>query len=118
VWAAHDPGAERTEAMLRHEHRALGRRSSVEALRLFRNPHQNVVFAGHRRRLRLLDGGTDARCGSATVRPLLPVPGWTDASTIGSGDLPFEEHPHVLEAGARLRRHRQQPALAAARSRP
>ena len=91
-WAAHDPSPT-LEAILRmNTARSAG--EFVEALRLFRNPHQNVVFADTAGAFGYWMAGRVPlrRSGSP---PLLPVAGWTGEHD-WIGDLPFDEHPHVL----------------------
>ncbi len=89
-WTAHEPSTE-FRALL-GMNRARSAAEFVEALRHFRNPHQNVVFAD-------VEGTYGYRMvGRVPVRRsgdgLLPVPGWT-----GEHDwvryLEWEEMPHV-----------------------
>ena len=91
-WIGHDPSPS-VEAILR-----MGTSRSaaefIEALRLFRNPPLNVVFAD--------TAGTYGYwlAGRVPLRksgrpPLLPVPGWSGEGD-WVGDLPFEDHPHVV----------------------
>jgi penicillin amidase len=92
-WIAHDP-ATTPEGVLRMN-TARSAAEFVAALRLFRDPHQNVVFAD--------TAGTFGywMAGRVPLRasggpPLLPVPGWTDENE-WVGELPFDAHPHVLD---------------------
>ncbi len=91
-WTAHDPSPEFRALMGMNRARSAG--EFLAALRDFRSPHQNVVFAD-------VDGTIGYWMGGRVpVRRsgvgLLPVPGWT-----GEGDwtryLEWEEHPHVLD---------------------
>jgi penicillin amidase len=92
-WVGLDPSPT-AEAIMRMD----GARSAAEfidALRLFRDPHQNVVFAD------TAGAWGYWMAGRVPLRrrgrpPLLPVAGWTDEHD-WVGDLPFEDHPHVLE---------------------
>jgi penicillin amidase len=92
-WVAHDP-ATTPEAVLRMN-TARSAAEFVEALRLFRDPHQNVVFADTAGAFGYwMAGRVPLRAGGRP--PLLPVPGWTDEHE-WIGDLPFDQHPHVLD---------------------
>jgi penicillin amidase len=92
-WVAHDPSPSAEAILAMNTARSAA--ELVEALRLFRDPHQNVVFAD--------TAGTFGywMAGRVPLRrdgrpPLLPVPGWTGEHD-WIGDLPFEEHPHVVD---------------------
>jgi penicillin amidase len=92
-WAAHDPAptAEAIFAM----NTARTAAEFVDALERFRNPHQNVVFADTAGTFGYwMAGRVPMRRGGRP--PILPVPGWT-AEHDWIGDLPFAEHPHVLD---------------------
>lgn len=91
-WVAHDVST--TSLALRAMNMAASAAEFIDALRLFTNPHQNVVFAD--------TAGTFGywMAGQVPLRrsgrpPLLPVPGWTGEHD-WVGVLPFEEHPHVV----------------------
>jgi penicillin amidase len=90
-WTAHDPSTELRALVGMNRARSAG--EFLEALRGFRSPHQNVVFAD-------ADGTIGYwMAGRVPVRSsgngILPVPGWT-----GEGEwvryLEWEEHPHVV----------------------
>jgi len=90
-WTAFDPSPE-FRALI-GMNRARSAAEFLAAIRDFRNPHQNIVFAD-------ADGTIGYwMAGHVPVRKsgtgLLPVPGWT-----GEGDwtryLEWDEHPHVL----------------------
>ncbi len=91
-WVAHDVST--TSLALRAMNMAGSAAEFIDAVRLFTNPHQNVVFAD--------TAGTFGywMAGQVPLRrsgrpPLLPVPGWTGEHD-WVGVLPFEEHPHVV----------------------
>ena len=90
-WTAHDPSVE-FRALI-GMNRARSTEEFLRALRDFRTPHQNVVFADADGTIGYWMGGRVPvrRSGNG----LLPVPGWT-----GEGEwvryLDWEEHPHVL----------------------
>lgn len=89
-WAGHDPSD--AVAALRAMNRASTAASFREALRLFDNPHQNVVFADTAGDFGYQLGGHVPLRGGGRTPPLLPVPGWT-GEWDWNGRLPFEEHP-------------------------
>ncbi|MFW6079635.1 MAG: penicillin acylase family protein, partial [Gemmatimonadota bacterium] len=93
-WAAHDPSP--SAAAFAALGRARDWASFDDAIRLFRNPHQNVVYADTAGHIGYRMGGTVWIRGDGRTPPLLPVPGWT-----GEWDwtrrLPFERHPHALD---------------------
>jgi len=92
-WSAHDPSTT-AEAIL-GMNRARSAGELLDALRLFSNPHQNVVFADTAGRYGYWMAGRVPPLRNG--RPsLLPVPGWTGESD-WIGHLPFEDHPHVLD---------------------
>ncbi|MBI4540705.1 MAG: penicillin acylase family protein [Gemmatimonadetes bacterium] len=92
-WTGHDPAD--TFRALFELNRAASAQDVVEALRHFRNPHQNVVFADTAGAYGFwLAGRVPLRRSGRP--PLLPVPGWTGEHD-WIGDLPFERHPHVLD---------------------
>ncbi|HEX2205660.1 MAG TPA: penicillin acylase family protein [Longimicrobium sp.] len=90
-WTAHDPSNEMTALL--GMNRARSAAEFTQALRDFRNPHQNVVFADAEGNIGYWMGGRVPvrRSGDG----VLPVAGWT-----GEGEwvryLDFDEHPHVL----------------------
>ena len=91
-WIGHDPSPS-LEAILRMN-TSRSAAEFVDALRLFRDPHLNVVFAD--------TAGTFGYwlAGRVPLRksgrpPLLPVPGWSGEYD-WVGELPFEDHPHAL----------------------
>jgi penicillin amidase len=90
-WTAQDPSPE-LRALV-GMNRARSAKEFLEALRDFRSPHQNVVFADAEGNIGYWMAGRVPvrRSGNG----LLPAPGWT-----GEGDwvryLEWEEHPHVL----------------------
>ncbi|MET0396294.1 MAG: penicillin acylase family protein [Longimicrobiaceae bacterium] len=91
-WTAHDPSPEFRALMGMNRARSAG--EFLAALRDFRSPHQNVVFADADGAFGYWMGGRVPvrRSGDG----VLPVPGWT-----GEGDwtryLEWDEHPHVLD---------------------
>lgn len=91
-WTAHDPSPE-FRALI-GMNRARSAAEFLGALRDFRSPHQNVVFADADGAFGYWMGGRVPvrRSGDG----VLPVPGWT-----GEGEwtryLEWEEHPHVLD---------------------
>ena len=91
-WVGHDPSPT-LEAILAMD---MSRSAAefVEALRKFRDPHQNVVFADTAGAFGYWLAGRIPLRKSGRP-PLLPVIGWTGEND-WEGDLPFEEHPHVL----------------------
>ncbi len=91
-WVAHDPGTT-FDGILRLN-RARTADDVVRALRLFTNPHQNVVFGDTAGGWGYWMAGRIPRrpCRCA---PILPVPGWTGEHD-WQGYLDFEEHPHAL----------------------
>lgn len=92
-WVGHDPSP--TFSALLALNRAASVDDVVRALRRFRNPHQNVVFADSAGRFGYwLAGRVPLRRGGGP--PLIPVPGWTGAHD-WTGELPFEAHPHALD---------------------
>jgi penicillin amidase len=91
-WIVHDPSPS-LEAILRMD-TSRSAAEFIDALRLFQDPRQNVVFAD--------TAGTFGYwlAGRVPLRkrgrpPLLSVPGWSGEDD-WVGDLPFEDHPHVL----------------------
>jgi penicillin amidase len=92
-WIAHDNSG--TVGGILALNSATGVDEVVEALRDFTNPHQNVVFADTAGRWGYwMAGRVPLRRSGGPL--LLPAPGWTGEHD-WVGDLPFEEHPHVLE---------------------
>ncbi|MGD2068292.1 MAG: penicillin acylase family protein [Gemmatimonadota bacterium] len=92
-WAAHDPSSSARAILGLNTARSVA--EVLDALRDFTNPHQNVVFADTAGRWGYwMAGRVPLRRRGGP--PLLPVPGWTGEHD-WVGDLPFEEHPHVLE---------------------
>lgn len=92
-WAGHDPAP--TQRALLAMNRAGDADTFLEALRDFRNPHQNVVFADTAGRFGyVMVGRVPMRRGG--VPPSVPVPGWTGEYD-WEGYLPFEEHPRDLD---------------------
>lgn len=91
-WSGHDPAP--TQSALLGMNRSEDVVAFLEALRHFRNPHQNVVFADTAGNFGYWMAGRVPlrRSGSP---PLVPVPGWTGEHD-WEGYLPFEEHPHLL----------------------
>lgn len=92
-WAAHDPSSSARAILGLNTARSVD--EVIDALRYFTNPHQNVVFADTAGRWGYWMAGRVPLRRSGGP-PLLPVPGWTGEHD-WVGDLPFEEHPHVLE---------------------
>ena len=92
-WAAHDPSTS-SEAILRMN-MARSAKDLLNALRLFRDPHQNMVFADTAGTFGYWMGGRVPLRRNGRP-PLLPVPGWTDEHE-WTGDLPFDEHPHAID---------------------
>jgi penicillin amidase len=90
-WTAHDPSPEFRALIGMNRARDAG--EFLQALRDFRSPHQNVVFADAEGSYGYWMGGRVPvrRSGDG----LLPAPGWT-----GEHDweryLEWDEHPHVL----------------------
>ena len=91
-WVGHDPSPTLEAVLGMNTSRSAA--EFIDALRLFRDPHPNVVFAD--------TAGTFGYwlAGRVPLRksghpPLLPVPGWTGENE-WVGDLPFEDHPHAL----------------------
>ena len=91
-WVGHDPSPSLEAILMMGTSRSAA--EFIEALRLFRDPHLNVVFAD--------TAGTYGYwlAGRVPLRksgrpPLLPVPGWSGEGD-WVGDLPFEDHPHVV----------------------
>jgi penicillin amidase len=78
---------------------ALNRASNWEefraAVRMFNNPHQNVVYADTAGNIGYNMGGRVPIRGQGRKPPVLPVPGWT-GEWDWTGWLPFEEHPHAF----------------------
>jgi penicillin amidase len=91
-WVAHHPAT--TAQAIPAMNQATTAAEFVEALEVFSNPHQNVVFAdtagawGY-----WMVGRVPLRRSGAP--PYLPVPGWTGEYD-WEGWLAFDEHPHVL----------------------
>lgn len=93
-WAGRDPSPTASAIL------AMNRSGSVDefldALRGFRNPHQNVVFADTTGRIGYwMTGRIPLRRGGGPP-PVLPVPGWTGDHD-WEGYLPFEGNPHLLD---------------------
>jgi penicillin amidase len=90
-WTALEPSSE-VRALL-NMNRAANTAEFAQALREFRNPHQNVVFADVDGNIGYWMGGTVPVRSSGDG--VLPVAGWT-----GEGEwtrfLDFDEHPHVM----------------------
>ncbi|HEU0052291.1 MAG TPA: penicillin acylase family protein, partial [Longimicrobium sp.] len=90
-WTALEPTPE--VRSLRAMNRAESAEAMAAALRDFRNPHQNVVFADDQGNIGYWMGGTVPVRSSGDG--VLPVEGWT-----GAGEwtryLDFDEHPHVM----------------------
>lgn len=91
-WSGHDPAP--TQSALLGMNRAEDAGAFLEALRNFRNPHQNVVFADTAGTFGYWMAGRVPRRRSGSP-PLVPVPGWTGEHD-WEGYIPFEEHPHAL----------------------
>ena len=89
-WAAHD--STNAVAALPYMNAASSAAQFREALRLFDNPHQNVVFADTAGDFGYQMAGHVPLRGDRRMPPALPVPGWT-GEWDWSGRLPFEEHP-------------------------
>ena len=94
-WIGHDPSPSLEAVLKMNTSRTAA--EFIEALKLFRNPHPNVVFAD--------TAGTFGYwlAGRVPLRkngrpPLLPVPGWSGEGD-WVGDLPFDDHPHVINPG-------------------
>ncbi len=91
-WIGHDPSPSLEAILAMNTSRSAA--DFVEALRQFRDPHQNVVFADTAGAFGYwLAGRIPLR--KSGHPPLLPVIGWTGEND-WEGDLPFEDHPHVL----------------------
>lgn len=91
-WVAHD--ASTTTLAIRAMNMAQSAEEFIDAVRLFTNPHQNVVFADTAGTFGYWMAGTVPLRRSGRP-PLLPVPGWTGEYD-WLGVLPFDEHPHVI----------------------
>ena len=93
-WAAHDPS--RSYEAIPIFNRARSALDFLDAIPLFDNPHQNVVFADTSGTFGYAMGGRIPRRGDGRLPPTLPVPGWT-GEWDWDGYLPFTEyHPVVL----------------------
>ncbi|GMR12135.1 MAG: penicillin acylase family protein [Gemmatimonadota bacterium] len=91
-WVAHDVST--TSIALRAMNMAQSGEEFIDAVRLFTNPHQNVVFADTAGMFGYWMAGQVPLRRSGRP-PLLPVPGWTGEDD-WVGVLPFDEHPHVI----------------------
>ena len=91
-WVAHSPAGTFGAMVLMGEARNV--EGFIEAIRLFNNPHQNVVFADTAGAWGYWMGGQVPIRASGTP-PHLPVPGWTGEHD-WVGWVPFEDKPHVL----------------------
>jgi penicillin amidase len=96
-WVAHDVSTslEGVSGM----NRAHGWEGFLAAVRLFNNPHQNVVYADTAGNFGYAMGGRVPRRGEDLPPPILPVPGWT-GEWDWRGYLPFERHPQQLNPAA------------------
>lgn len=91
-WTAQDPST--ALRGLRGMNRARNADEFVRALRLFDDPHQNVVFADADGRIGYwMAGRVPLRAGGGDG--LLPVAGWTGEGE-WTGYLGFQRHPHAL----------------------
>ncbi len=126
-WAAQDPS--RTLDAVPALNLARDALDVVTAVRLFENPHQNVVYADTAGNFGYVMGGRIPRRGEGRPPPDAPVPGWT-GEWDWNGWLPFEAHPQAHnpaagyvvtanhrqvagEAGALVSRHWEPPFRAA-----
>ena len=91
-WVGHDPSPSAEAVFAMNTARSVA--EFVEALRSFRDPHQNVVFADTAGTFGYWMAGRVPLRRSG-IPSILPVPGWT-ADHDWIGDLPFEEHPHLI----------------------
>jgi penicillin amidase len=91
-WAAHDPS--RSLEGIPALNRAASWAQFLAAVRLFDNPHQNVVYADTSGEFGYAMGGRIPVRGDGRLPPILPVPGWT-GEWDWRGYLPFEQHPQV-----------------------
>ena len=92
-WAGNDPSA--TIEAIPALNRAAGWEQFRDAVRLFNNPHQNVVFADTAGNIGYVMGGRIPLRGAGRMPPVLPVPGWT-GEWDWNGWLPFDEHPQAF----------------------
>ncbi|MSR35789.1 MAG: penicillin acylase family protein [Gemmatimonadetes bacterium] len=92
-WAGHDPSPSAEAIFAMNTARTAA--EFVRALEGFHDPHQNVVFADTAGTIGYWMAGRIPLRRSGRP-PLLPVPGWTDDNE-WVGDLPFDQHPHVLD---------------------
>jgi penicillin amidase len=91
-WAAHDPS--NTLQSIPLLNRASNWEEFLAAVRLFDNPHQNVVYADTAGAFGYAMGGRIPVRSGQRSPPILPVPGWTGAWD-WQGYHPFERHPQV-----------------------
>lgn len=93
-WVAHDASnPTRAVALL---NRAADWDGFVRAVAAWEDPHQNIVYADTAGHIGYWMGGTVPIRGAGRRPPLLPVPGWT-GEWDWTGELPFDEHPHVFD---------------------
>jgi penicillin amidase len=71
----------------------------VQAVDYMDDPHQNLVYADTAGHIGYIMGGTVPIRGERRPAPVAPRPGWT-GEWDWTGELPFEEHPRVLNPPA------------------
>ncbi len=106
-WVGHDQA--RTWQAMAGLNLASGWDEFVAAVGDFNNPHQNVVYADTAGRIGYYMGGRVPLRGAGQRPPLAPVPGWT-GEWDWVGDLPFAEHPQLLDPPEGVRDNGEQPA--------
>jgi penicillin amidase len=92
-WAGNDSSA--TIEAVPALNRAANWNQFRDAVRLFNNPHQNVVYADTAGNIGYIMGGRIPVRGEGKTPPVLPVPGWT-GEWDWNGWLPFDEHPQAF----------------------